>query len=134
VVTEQNIKAGFQVTGLILYSPQRVLTSRTVVRTPSPLATTANSEVAWTAETPRTVAQLQQQARLVQSQNPSSQAIRQLVKGCQIAMHSATILAEENTKLRAANQRQRRKRLAPIVYSSWRCPAFSARSGACRRG
>jgi hypothetical protein len=124
VFTEQNIKAGIQATGLIPYNPQRVLTSRTVVRTPSPPATTANSEVAWTAETPRTVAQPQQQARLVQSQNPSGQAIRQLVKGCQIAMHSATILAEENTKLRTANQRQRRKRLAPI----------SARSGACRKG
>jgi hypothetical protein len=41
--------------------------------------------------------------------SPTNQAIRQLVKGCQLAMNSATILAEENRKLRTATQRQRRK-------------------------
>jgi hypothetical protein len=116
VFTQQNIRAGFQATGLIPYCPDRVLSSLTVVRTPSPPATTADNNVAWTAETPRTVAQLEQQAQHVrdllrrQSQSPTSQAIRQLVKGCQLAMNSATILAEENRKLRTASQRQRRKR------------------------
>ena len=65
VFTEQNIQAGFQATGLIPYSPERVLSSLTVVRTPSPPATTADNNVAWTAETPRTVAQLEQQAQHV---------------------------------------------------------------------
>jgi hypothetical protein len=92
-----------------------VLSSLTIVRTPSPPGTVVD-RAAWTAETPRTVNQLQQQARLVrdllkrQSQSPTSQAISQLVKGCQLAMQSATILAQENTKLRASNQRQQRKR------------------------
>jgi len=109
-------QAGFQATGLIPPCPDRVLSSLTVVRTPSPQATTADNNVAWTAETPRTVAQLEKQAQHVkellrrQSQSPTSQAIRQLVKGCQLAMNSATILAEENRKLRTANQRQRRRR------------------------
>ena len=116
VFTEQNIQAGFQATGLIPPCPDRVLSSLTVVRTPSPLGTTADNNVAWTAETPRTVAQLQQQARHVQdllrrqSQSPTSQAIRQLVKGCQLAMNSATILAEENRKLRRVSERQQRRR------------------------
>ena len=44
------------------------------------------------------------------------QAIAQLVKGCQLAMNSATILAEENSKLRAANDRQRRKRQIQRQY------------------
>jgi hypothetical protein len=66
VFTQQNIQAGFQATGLIPPCPDRVLSSLTVVRTPSPPATTADNNVAWTAETPRTVAQLQQQARHVQ--------------------------------------------------------------------
>jgi hypothetical protein len=114
-LSESNVKAGFQATGLIPFSPERVLESLTVVRTPSPPGTAANTG-AWTAETPRTTNQLQQQARLVrdllrrQSQSPTSLAISQLVKGCQLAMQSATILAEENTKLRASSQRQRRKR------------------------
>jgi hypothetical protein len=116
VFTEQNIQSGFRATGLIPYSPERVLSSLTVVRTPSPLRTAAGSEPMWTAETPHTMTQLEQQARLVrdllhrQSQSPTSLAISQLVKGCQLAMHSATILAEENSKLRALNHRRRRRK------------------------
>jgi hypothetical protein len=122
VLSEQNTKASFQTTGLIPYSPERVLTCLTVVRTPSPPGTAAGSGAVWTAETPRTTNQLQQQAQLVrdplhrQSQSPSSQAIGQLVKGCQLAMQSATILAEENAKLRAANHRQQRKRQQQRQY------------------
>ena len=116
VFLEQNIKSGFQATGLVPYDPKRVLTSLTIIRTPSPPQTAADGKVAWTAETPYTVAQLQQQAQLIrgllhrQSQSPTSQAISQLVKGCQLAIHSVTVLAQENIKLRAANNRQRRKR------------------------
>ena len=114
-LSKSNITAGFQATGLIPFSPERVLTGLTVVRTPSPPVTVAEALGPWTAETPRTTAQLQQQARLVrdllrrQSQSPTSLAISQLVKGCQLAMQSATILAEENTRLRASSQRQQRK-------------------------
>jgi hypothetical protein len=61
VFTEQNIKAGFEATELISSCLHCVLSSLTVVRTPSPPATTADN-VAWTAETPRTVDQLEQQA------------------------------------------------------------------------
>jgi hypothetical protein len=115
-LSNQNVKAGFQATGLIPFNPERVLTCLTVVRTPSPPGTIVDGGALWTAETPRTTEQLQQQARLVrdllrrQSQSPTSLAISQLVKGCQLAMQSATILAEENVKLRALSQRQRRKR------------------------
>ena len=86
-----------------------------MVRTPSPPATAADPESAWTAETPRTINQLQKQARLVQdllrrsSQSPTTQAVSQLIKGCQLAMTSATILAVENKKLQQAVQRRQRK-------------------------
>jgi hypothetical protein len=115
-LSDSNVKAGFQATGLIPFSPERVLSSLTVVRTPSPPQTDAGESATWTAETPHTTDQLQHQARLVrdmlrrQSNSPTSQAVRQLVKGCQLAMQSATILAEENAKLRASNHRQRQKR------------------------
>jgi hypothetical protein len=75
-----------------------------------------HNNAVWTTETPRTVAQLEQQAQHVrdlrrhQSQSLTSQATRQLVKGCQLAMHLATILAEESARLRATSQRQQRKR------------------------
>ena len=86
-----------------------------MVRTPSPPGTADDAEGAWTAETPHTIAQLEQQAQLIQgrlnrlSQSPTSQAICQLVKGCQLAMNSATILLEENKKLRQTSQRRQRK-------------------------
>ena len=115
-LSSSNVKAGFQATGLIPLSPERVLSSLTVVRTPSPPQTDTDNGAIWTAETLHTTDQLQHQARLVrdrlgrQSNSPTSHAIRQLVKGCQLAMQSATILAEENAKLRASNHRQRQKR------------------------
>jgi hypothetical protein len=51
-----------------------------------------------------------------QSNSPTSQAVRQLVKGCQLAMQLATILAKENTKLRASNYCQRQKRQQRTQY------------------
>ncbi|RAR04965.1 plasma membrane calcium-transporting atpase 2 [Stemphylium lycopersici] len=65
VFTQESIQAGFQATGLIPPCPDRVLSSLTIVRTPSPPGTIADDNVAWTAETPHTVAQLQQQARYI---------------------------------------------------------------------
>ena len=37
-------------------------------------------------------------------------ALDQLVKGCQLAMHNAVLLAAENKQLRDENSRQKRKR------------------------
>ena len=105
----ENIQAGFQATGLIPFNPERVLSSLTIVRTPSPPQTASVIEEQWIAETPHTIDQLQKQACFIQdhlrrqSQSPTTLAISQLVKGCQLAMHSATILTEENIKLRAAS-------------------------------
>ena len=102
--------------------PERVLSSLTVVRTPSPPGAKAGAEVAWTAETPHTTTQLEQQAHLIQdrlqrqSQSPTIQAIAQLVKGCQLAMNSATILAEENRKLRAANHARKQRKTRQRQY------------------
>ena len=115
VFTEKNVQAGFRATGLVPFCPDRVLSSLTVVRTPSPPATAANAEVAWTAETPRTTDQLEKQARLIKdllqrpSQSPSSRAVGQVIKSCQTAMHRVTILGKEITELRVANQRRQRK-------------------------
>jgi hypothetical protein len=115
VFLEKHIQAGFRATSLVPACPDRVLSSLTVVRTPSPPGTVADAEVAWTAETPHNIAQLEQHARYIEgrlgrpSQSPTTRAIRQLVKSCQLAMHSATILAEENRKLQQAVQRRQRK-------------------------
>jgi hypothetical protein len=113
VFSSQNIRSGFLATGLIPFDPERVLSSLPVVRTPSPQPGLATAP-AWTSETPHTATQLEQQAKLIHellqrnSQSPS-QAVNQLIKGCQLAMNSAILLATENSKLREANQRKQRK-------------------------
>ncbi|KAI1676085.1 hypothetical protein KJE20_14324, partial [Pyrenophora tritici-repentis] len=126
VFTQQNIQASFQVTGLVPPCPDRVLSSLTVARTPSPPQITTNNNAAAQAalqtETPHTVAELQQQVRYLQErlrrqpESPTSVAIRQLAKSAQLAMQSATILAEENKKLRIEVQRQRQKQSQPRQY------------------
>ena len=115
VFTQQNIQAGFQATGLVPLCPERVLSSLTVARTPSPPQTAAQTQAVAQTETLRTVEQLQQQVRYLQErlgrqpESPTSIAIRQLAKSAQLAMQSATILIEENKKLRIENQRQQQK-------------------------
>ena len=42
--------------------------------------------------------------------------MNQLVKGCQLAIHSAVILVNENQELRVANQKQWQKRLKIWLY------------------
>ncbi|EAQ87051.1 hypothetical protein CHGG_08304 [Chaetomium globosum CBS 148.51] len=42
--------------------------------------------------------------------SPTDQALQKIIKGCQMAMHNATLLQEENSRLRAENGRQKRKR------------------------
>ena len=50
--------------------------------------------------------------------SPTNQALNQLVKGCQVAMHNAALLANENTALRTANQKQRQKQDRTITSIS----------------
>jgi hypothetical protein len=113
IFSSQNICSGFLATGLILYDPDRVLSSLPAIKTPSPPP--ASSAPTWTSETPHNTAQLEQQAKLIRellqrsSQSPTSQAVNQLIKGCQLAINSAVLLATENKKLHKANQRKKKK-------------------------
>ena len=48
--------------------------------------------------------------------SPAGQALSQLVKGCEMAMLSAVLLASENKKLRMENRRQKKKRAQRRTY------------------
>lgn len=116
---EKNIQSGFAATGLVPYEPNRVLSLIHVqFHTPSPQLRPQTQPV-WTAETPHDITELQNQAELITQYlkrrtqsppTPTQKAIGQLVKGCQLAMHSAVLLASQNEKLYVENQRQKRKR------------------------
>jgi len=48
--------------------------------------------------------------------SPAKQALNQIIKGCQIAMHNAVISASENEGLRLANERAKRKKAKKRSY------------------
>jgi hypothetical protein len=113
---QANIQAGFAATGLVPYDPNRVLSElHTEYQTPPPCPP---SNAPWVAETPHNIAELQQQTALIKSYlkrrtqsppSPTEQALSQLVKGCEMAMSSAVLLATEAERLRMENQRQKKE-------------------------
>ena len=110
---QNNIQAGFAVTGLVPYSPDRILLQlHAEYQTPSPQRPPSNAS--WAAETPHNIAELQKQTVLLKHYlqwrthsplSPTEQALSQLVKGCEMAMSSAVLLANKNEKLYMENQR-----------------------------
>ena len=136
----KNIQTGFAVTGLVPYGPERVLAQlHAEYQTPSPQCR-PRSNTSWIAETPHNIAELQQQTALIKRYlkqrthsppSPSGHAITQLVKGCEMAMSSAALLASENERLRMENQRQKRKRKQRRMYIAKR-GVLSGAEGASR--
>jgi DDE superfamily endonuclease len=122
---EKNIKSGFTATGLVPYDPDRVLSLlNTQFHTPSPQRQPPNQPV-WTAETPHNIIELQHQTELIKQYlrrrtqsppSPTERAVNQLIKGCQLAMHSAVLLAHQNDQLYKQNQRQKQKRAQRRSY------------------
>lgn len=121
-----NIRSGFAATGLIPYNPQRVLSRLSHrLRTPTPPLINTTLPAFSTPKTPQTVAQVVQEyitikdllkRRSKSPPSPAEQALKRVVKGCQMAMHNATLLASEIKGLRAMSARQKRKRETPRRY------------------
>ena len=110
--SSKNIKSGFTATGLIPLDPSQVLARlRVRVRTPSPLPTLDPPSSTLPLKTPSNVIELDRlQRRRTNGASPTDRNLQKIVKGCQIAMHNAVLLHEENSRLRAENARQKRKR------------------------
>jgi hypothetical protein len=125
-IYKDNIKSGFAATGLVPYNPERVLSIlHAPVNTPSPQLHAQTT--IYTAATPHNIAELEQQAGLIQRNlkrrrrtqsppSPTDQAFNQLIKGCQLAMHNAAILKAQNKQLIEENKRQKLKRAKKRSY------------------
>lgn len=116
-ITLANAQSSFAATGLLPFDPERVLSKlHSQFKTPTPPSTshaTAPQSGPWTFKTPYDVTQLDRQAKAIKTAcllTPTNRALNQLVKGCQLAMNNAVLLAEENRQLRHANERQKKKR------------------------
>ena len=116
-LTEINVRSGFAATGLVPYDPDRVLSRLHVqMRTSTPPPPSETVPTRWTPKTPHNLADLECQARTIKTllkrrthspPSPTDRTLNQLVKGCQMAMHSAVFLASENRELRAAYESQK---------------------------
>jgi hypothetical protein len=113
-----NIHSGFAATGIVPFDPERVLS--TILRATTPPLQTSVAQQHCSPTTPYNLAELRQYVRSFQdilrrlSQSPPTpinQAIQHLVKGCELSMQGAVLLAEENQRLQTANERQIKKRL-----------------------
>jgi len=116
-MTKSNAQAGFQATGLVPYNPGYVISQLDVrLRTPTPSPTLP---MTWEPKTPSNAFELQSQStylkdRVVQHQNSSPttilQGIDQAIKGAISHVHELTLLREEITTLRKANDLLSRRR------------------------
>src|SRR5450432_3216673 len=116
-MTQANISSSFAATGVLPYDPERVLAKlNTQLRTPTPPPARLELEP-WAPETPHNTTELKLQLGLIRDSlkrrilsSPTESALNQLVKGCELAMNSAVLLAEENRQLQTENARQVKKR------------------------
>jgi hypothetical protein len=125
-MNQSNIHSSFAATGVVPYDPEQVLAKlNTQLQTPTPPPATALDQGPWIPETPRNTAQLELQSKAIKDYikrrtksppSPTDLALNQLVKGCQMAMNSAVLLAEENRQLRAENAKQKKKRAKRRSY------------------
>jgi hypothetical protein len=121
-----NIQSAFKATGLVPYDPEQVLSRLNAqMTTPTPPGTSHSSQASWATATPHNIRQVELQTEKIKgymrhytqgSSSPTNRALNQLVKGCQMAMQSAALLAAENRELRAANEKQKRKRERRRTY------------------
>ena len=125
-MTTANIQNSFAATGIVPYNPERVLSKLHIqLRTPTPPLIPILEQEKWVPETPHNTTEVNLQAKAIETYlkrrtqsppSPTNIALSQLVKGCQIAMNSAIILAEENRQLRLENARQVKKRAKRRMY------------------
>jgi len=115
------IQNSFTASGLVPVDTDRVLSKLNIsLRTPIPPNSRPSSRSSqFTPKTPRTVIQLQKQASMLKDllkqrsnspPSPSKTMLDQIIKGHCMALHNTALLAQENTDLRAANEKKRQKR------------------------
>src|SRR5450432_1357935 len=125
-MNQANISSSFAAARVFPYDPERVLAKlNTQLRTPTPPLASAIEQGPWAPETPHNTAELELQSKAIKDYlkrrtksppSPTDATLNQLVKGCEMAMNSVVLLAEENRQLRAINAKQVKKRAKRRTY------------------
>jgi hypothetical protein len=113
----ETIVNSFASAGLILFDPQRVI-SKLNIRLPTPprpISQGSDSSRNFTPRTPRTVKEVKRQAssiRKLTTDDPRrlGDALDQIERGCQLAIHGFTIARQQIDELLAANTKVMRKK------------------------
>src|SRR5450432_911027 len=125
-MNQANISSSFAASRVLLYDLERVLAKlNTQLRTPTPLPARQPELERWAPETLYNTVELELQSKAIKdylkrrTKSPPSlteAVLDQLVKGCEMAMNRAILLAEENRQLRAINAKQVKKRAKRRTY------------------
>jgi hypothetical protein len=121
VFTTENIQSGFRATGILPSNPKAVLEKLNInLGTPTPPPSRGSDSIPSSQlGTPYTVRQVHRKGSSVKKlfrrrsgspPSPSKQALEELVKGCELAIYNATLLARENCDLRSAIENDRQKK------------------------
>lgn len=107
---ELTILSGFRATGLVPFNPDRVLSTITITKTPSPPTTSYGpTSSPWQSETPRNTSQVGKQMHLVQeaierlSQSPTG-PLSKVAKAASTAFSLVALQAQRIAELEAANE------------------------------
>ena len=119
-ITEENIRGGFQGSGLVPLNPERVLSKLDVkIRTPTPPRFPPAAADRWISQTPHNALEANSQFELIktrisrhQNSSPTSMldAVDQFAKGTKAIMHEVALLKAEVSSLRKANETLSKRR------------------------
>jgi hypothetical protein len=127
IFTVETITNGFKATSLVPFNPNEVLDRLTITLVERVKIPPLPNTTPWIPETLYNLGKLISQSitieRLIRSTSYSlssqaTQAIQQLVKGCNLAMYSVVILTNENIQLQIANKKVKKKRGWKRIYVS----------------
>ena len=112
IFSADNIKSGFSATRLIPLNPDQVLSQLNIqLRTPTPPGSRSTNSV---PKTPYNLKQLKKQETMLKKllrertyspPTPTKAVLGQIIKGCEMVMNNAALLAKENHDLRAAYEK-----------------------------
>lgn len=113
-ITEKNIRAGFQCTGIVPFDPETVISRLDIkLKTPTPPSSRPGTALPWVSKTPNNPIEATSQSefiktRIAQHQNSSPTsiytAVDQITRGAQGMMHTVALLKAEVTALQQANE------------------------------
>ena len=123
-LSSSNIQSSFAATGLVPFSPGRVLSKLHIpVKTPTPPSSSHSNQSFGAGKTPADINQFEaQKKRLYHLRNhqisPSTtdEAMEKVMRGTEMTMQNAILLKHEIHQLRMENKHQRQRRAAPRAF------------------